>query len=162
MPKTPLSIQSQFVVGENRVQDYVMAFIFFTIAVYGFTDAASNEFTNVGAMSYIFILFGAPALMYMAKARSRRVYIRINKTGIYQDEQPVTEWKNFLSAYIDQYEVVGGIQDNFILVVEYMKDGSEAGFRRKIPLSNTQNKTEEQVLEAVNFFREAYKKENGF
>lgn len=157
MAKKIFTKEGQFVVGENRAMDYVLACIFFAIAVYGFTDAASNEFAHAGVMSYVFILFGAPALVYIAKARSRRVYIRINKTGIYQDEQLVTEWRNFLKAYITQQEVVGGFQDNFTLVVEHLKDGSKMGFRRKIPLTNTQNKSEEDVLGAVNFFWKAYR-----
>lgn len=45
------------------------------------------------------------------------------------------------------------LQDNFVLVVEYLKDKmSDKGVRRQIPLTNTQNKSEEEVLEAVKFF----------
>jgi hypothetical protein len=40
-----------------------------------------------------------------------------------------------------------------------MKDGYEQGFRRTIPLTNTQNKSEEEVLEAVKFFWNEYRKE---
>ncbi|HQX74372.1 MAG TPA: hypothetical protein PK298_15800, partial [Chitinophagaceae bacterium] len=53
------------------------------------------------------------------------------------------------------------IVDNFILVVEYTRDGSPEGFRRKIPLTNTQNKSEEEVLEAVKFFWSVYRKDAG-
>jgi hypothetical protein len=50
------------------------------------------------------------------------------------------------------------LRDNFVLVVEYKKNGTKQGFRKKLPLTNTQDKSEEEVLEAVKFFWGEYKK----
>jgi hypothetical protein len=91
------------------------------------------------------------------------VYIRVNKTGIYQDEKLITGWPNLIKTFVAQKEnkKFYNIQDNFLLVVEYRKDGHSEGFRRKIPLTNTQNKSEEEVLEAVQFFWKEYRKDAG-
>ena len=152
MAKKPLTKDSEFLVGEDRVLDYILASLFFGLFLYGLVDAVLRRFTNIHYLSYVFLILLAPAMIFFAKAKNKRVYIRINKSGIYQDEQLVTGWANFMNAYVTQKEKVLSIQDNFILVVEYMKDGSDKGFRRKIPLTNTQNKSEEEVLGAVKFF----------
>ena len=161
MGKIQLSNDSEFMVGEDKVLDYILASLFFGLFLYGLIDIIVKKFTNIHYLSYVFTLSLAPAMIFFSKARNKRVYIRINKTGIYQDEQLVTGWSNFLTAYISQKEKVLSIQDNFMLVVEYLKDGVEKGFRRKIPLTNTQNKSEEEVLEAVKFFWKAYKNNAG-
>jgi hypothetical protein len=102
---------------------------------------------------YLYLLAVLPAIFFIKKGNSKRVYIRINKKGIYQDEKLVTTWKNFHNAYITQKKAKFiSIKDNFILVVEYLNEGSTKGSRRKIPLTNSQNKSEEDVLAAVKFF----------
>ena len=156
MGEIPLNKNNEFIVGEDKVLDYVMASVFLALFLYGTIDAILNHFTKFTYLNFIFGIALAPALIFFAKARNKRIYIRINKTGIYQDEELVTVWSNFLKAYLDQKEIVLSIQDNFILVVEYLKDGFDQGFRRKIPLTNTQNRSEEDVLAAVKFFWEEY------
>ncbi|MBK7560689.1 MAG: hypothetical protein IPP43_08880 [Chitinophagaceae bacterium] len=157
MGKIPLSKESEFVVGEDKVLVTILATLFFALFLYGLIDALLHHFTKLDYQSFIFMIALAPALLFFIKAKNKRVYIRINKTGIYQEEQLVTGWSDFLNAYISQKDKVISIQDNFILVVEYRKDGVEKGFRRKIPLTNTQNKSEEEVLEAVKFFWKEYR-----
>ena len=152
MGKIPLNKDNEFIVGEDKVLDYIMASLFLGLFLYGTIDAILHHFTKFTYLNFVFGIALAPALIFFARARNKRVYIRINKTGIYQDEQFVTNWSNLLNVYLDQKEIVLSIQDNFILVVEYLKDGFEQGFRRKIPLTNTQDKSEEDVLEAVHFF----------
>ena len=115
----------------------------------------TNQFRNDYA-DYLYVIAVLPAWFFVRKGKSKRIYIRINKSGIYQDEKLVTSWANFLNAYIAQKKPKSmrpRLQDNFVLVVEYLKDKmSDKGVRRQIPLTNTQNKSEEEVLEAVKFF----------
>ncbi len=152
MGKIPLTKDSEFVVREDKVLVYILAFLFFALFVYGLVDAVKNHFINIDYSDFIFMLALIPVILLVTKARKNSVYIRINKTGIYQGAQLVTNWSNFIKAYVTQKQVVLSIQDNFILVVEYRKDDSDKGFRRSIPLTNTQNKSEEEVMEAVQFF----------
>jgi hypothetical protein len=124
-------------------------------------DAIRRRFIHIDYQSYFFVLALAPAIYCFLRGQSKRVYIRVNKTGIYYNEQLVTGWPGLLKVYVSQKEKKGiyNIMDNFILVVEYKKDSSKEGFRRKIPLTNTQNKSEEDVLEAVQFFWKESRKE---
>jgi branched-subunit amino acid transport protein len=161
MGKIPLSIDSQFVVREDKVLDYILAALFFALFLYGLIDMILHHFTKINYQSFIFMIALAPAFIFFIKGKNKRVYIRINKMGIYQDEKLVTGWSNLLNAFISQKETVLTIQDNFILVLEYRKDSFKQGFRRNIPLTNTQNKSEEDVLAAVNFFWKGYRKDAG-
>jgi hypothetical protein len=158
MEKVSLNKNQEFLVGEDKVLVYIMAFLFSGLFLYGLIDAIIKGITNINYLNFVFFISVLPAILFFKKGKNNRVYIRINMTGIYQDEQLVTGWHNLLNVFISQEEKTISIQDNFILVVEYRKDGNKDGFRRKIPLTNTQNKSEEEVLAAVKFFWKEYKK----
>lgn len=161
MAKTPLSNNSEFIVGEEIILDYIMASLFLALFLYGLIDAIIKRFHNLTYLSGLFTLVLLPAIYFYKKARSKRIYIRVNKTGIYQDERLVTDWSHLLNAYIterDQSFIIS-VSDNFVLVIEYQKKNADIGARRYIRLTNTQNKSEEDVLEAVQFFWREYRKQ---
>ena len=137
--------------------NYVLSLLLLGFFLYGLIDTALQGFRNINYMTVVFVLSLGVAVIFFRKARNKRIFIRVNKTGIYQDEQLVTGWANFLNAYISQKDKVFRVQDNFILVVEFLKEGNAKGFRRKIPLTNTQDKSEEDVLAAVKFFWSEYR-----
>ncbi len=157
MANERLTVDKDFIVSDDKVLVNVMAFLFFGIFVYGLIDSFRRGFEDMDYLSYVFILLLVPAALFFAKGRRKRIYIRINKSGIFQDEKLVTGWPGFLHAFVTQKEKILSIQDNFMLVVEYTKEGNDKGFRRKIPLTNTQNKSEEEVMEAITFFWKVYK-----
>ncbi len=158
-----LTKESEFVVGENKLMNYIMGSLFLAIFLYGMADAVSRNFKNIDYQSYIFTLAIIPVVYCFRRANSKRVYIRINKKGIYKDEKIVTGWSALFKYYLAQEKKKSfyDIRDNFILVVEYRGEDLKKGFRRKISLSNNQNKSEEEVLEAVAFFWAAYKNDTG-
>lgn len=168
MAKVPLTKDSEFIVGEEKVLVYVLAFLFFGLFVYGLIDVIllntgktdpARSSGGFDAGRYVFLLALIPAFLFFRKGRANRIYIRINKTGIYQDGRLVTNWPNFINAFITQKETTITIQDNFQLVLEYRKnENSTIGLRRKIALTNTQNKSEEDVMSAINFFWAVYKR----
>ncbi|MEQ1676231.1 MAG: hypothetical protein ABL876_06010 [Chitinophagaceae bacterium] len=161
MAKIPLQKDSEFIVGEEKVLVYVLASLFFGLFLYGLIESIVTHFAKLTYLNFIFAVALLPAILLYRKGKSNRIYIRVNKKGIYQDERLVTGWFNLLKVYITQKETVISIQDNFLLVVEYRKEGSKDGFRRRIPLTNTQNKSEEDVLAAIQFFWKLYKKDTG-
>lgn len=154
-----LSSDRDFIVGEAKIINYFMAIFFIALFVYGLVDPIKNNFKSIDYQSIIFAFALLPAIFCIRRAKNKRVYIRVNKTGIYENEKLLTGWEGLLKVYIDQAEKkwLINIQDNFILVVEYRGNDLKKGFRRKIPLTNTQNKSEEEVLEAVQFFWKLYK-----
>lgn len=164
MGKKTLYKDSEFVVGEEKVINYVMAIFFLALFLYGVADAVKRRFINIDYQSYVFALAIIPAIYCIRRANNNRVYIRVNRTGIYYQEELLTSWATFHNAFIDQKEKNGffNIKDNFLLVVEYRKENnSSQGSRKKIPLTNTQNKSEEEVLEAIKFFWNQYNREMG-
>jgi len=163
MTKIELTKESEFIVGENKLMNYILAILFLAIFLYGLGDAVSRNFKNIDYQSYVLTLALIPVVYCLRRANSKRVYIRINKNGIYKDEQIVTGWSTLLNYYLAQEKKKKfyDIRDNFILVVEYPGEDVNKGFRRKIPLTNNQNKSEEEVLEAVAFFWAAYKMNTG-
>jgi hypothetical protein len=162
MAKTPLTKETEFVVGQEKVLNYVLGCIFLALFLYGLVDPIRHHFKYIDYQSIVFVLALAAAIYCFKGAQSKRVFIRINKKGIYQDEKLVTDWSGLIKVYISQKEKTGlvNLLDNFILVVEFRKDHAKAGVRRKIPLTNFQNKSEEEVLEAAQFFWSLYKQEN--
>lgn len=159
MPKKPLTKDSQFIVGEEKILNYILALLFFGLFLYGAVDAIRRNFVNIDYQSYVFALAIIPAAYCLRRGFSQRVYIRINAKGIYHHEKLVTRWEELVKVYLAQKEKTGliNLQDNFLLVLEYRKQGEPKLIRRNLPLTNTQNKSEEEVLRAVNFFWKQYR-----
>jgi hypothetical protein len=150
MAKKSLTRDSQFTVGEEKVLVYILAAVFTGLFLFVMINGLVKKQTTSALLS---VLLLGPAFFFFRKGRSNRIYIRVNLKGIYLDERLLTNWENFIKAYLTQKETVLTIQDNFMLVVEYRKkDDPKTGIRKKIMLTNTQNQSEEDVLAAIKFF----------
>ena len=62
MGKNHLTNDSQFVVGEEKWLNYILAFLFLALFLYGLIDAVSRQFTNIDYQSYVFALALLPAI----------------------------------------------------------------------------------------------------
>lgn len=154
MGTKPLTKDSQFIVGEEKILNFILAGLFLLLFLYGLVDAISKNFKNLDYSSMVFVIGLSLSFLFFTKGRSKRIFIRVNKKGIFQDEKLVTGWADFIKASITQDQKVFSVKDNFVLLVEFKKE--KTGFRRKIPLGNTQNKSEEEVLDAVKYFSNAH------
>ena len=137
-----------------------MSFLFLALGLYPLAGLLIHGFRNPDYQGLILLLALIPSWLFFNKARSRRIFIRVNKKGIYQDEKMVTDWKGFIRAFLDQQQKTVSIRDNFVLVVEYKKEGQQNVFKRVIPLTNTQNQSEEDIIGAIRFFLALYRREN--
>ena len=155
-----LTKDGQFIVGEYKLMHYFMALFFLALFGVGLYDTVARNFKDIDYQSYVFALAIIPAILILIKVRKGTIYIRINAKGIYQYERLVTTWAGLLNAALTQEEKKYMVEmgDKFILLLEYQKPGEFKPTRRKIPLTNTQNKSEEEVLAAVKYFWIAYKK----
>lgn len=93
-----------------------------------------------------------PALSFTIKGLQNKVAITINKEGIYYYKKFITNWQNLAEAYITQDEITGSIHDNFVLMVKYLVPG-DGYYVLKMKLTNTQDKSEEEVMAAIQFFK---------
>ncbi len=150
----------QFTVREEKVLNYVMAVLYFAVAGVGIGMMIYNKALGGEAALLAFML---PSFLHLKKATSPQVYIRINKTGIYHMENLVTDWQHLLNAFISEgvRKRIYDTTDKFQLVVEFTKEDPTKGFRKKIPLHNTQNQSEEDILTAVKYFWHLYANEKG-
>jgi hypothetical protein len=155
-----LTSDGQFIVGEYKLMHYFMALFFLALFGVGLYDAISRNFRDIDYQSYVFALAIIPAVMILIKVRKGTIYIRINSKGIYENERLVTQWSGLLNVTLTQEENKRLIEvnDKFILLLEYQKPGESKPIRRKIRLTNTQNKSEEEVLAAVKWFWGIYRK----
>ena len=155
-----LDANGQFIVGEYKLMHYFMALFFLALFGVGLYDAIARNFRDIDYQSYVFALAIIPAVLILVKVRKGTIYIRINAKGIYENERLVTQWSGLLNATLTQEEKKGiyDLGDKFILLLQYSKPGEAKPLIRKIRLTNTQNKSEEEVLAAVKWFWGIYRK----
>jgi hypothetical protein len=136
------------------VLNAILCFISFGIFAYGVTDALLQKKYEPGIVMPLFYAAAlAISLMFFKKFRSNRVFLRINHAGIYKDEKLVTDWDHLIRAHITQREGrLLNLTDAFILVIEYTKTDPEKGYRTIVPLTNTQNRSEEDIMAALKHF----------
>lgn len=152
-----LTPESQFTVGEEKWLNYILSILFLALALYPLAGLFIHGFRNPDYQGLVLVLAIIPAWIFFRKARSRRVFLRVNKSGIYQDEKLLTGWKGFIRAYLDQQQKTVTIRDNFVLVVEYKKEDLNKVYKRVIALTNTQNQSEEDIMAAIRFFLALYR-----
>lgn len=152
-----LNPESQFIVGEEKWLNYILSILFLGLSLYPIAGLVIHGFRNPDYQGLILVLALIPAWIFFRKARSRRIFIRVNKSGIYQDEKLITGWKGLIRAYLDQQQKTVTIRDNFVLVVEFKKEDPQKIYKRVIALTNTQDKSEEDVLAAIRFFLNRYR-----
>jgi hypothetical protein len=146
-----------FTVKEFSALSGIIAALFYALFIYAVINTAQMK-TQSSAFDKMLLMVLIPAIGFTYKARNKTVYIRINKEGIYIGNFFLTSWKHFISAEYTQKKVVASFQDNFILIVHYYREG-DGQYVKEVPLTNTQNKAEEEVIAAIQYFYDLYKKE---
>lgn len=153
LPKHPADFVIKESVGVNIFAAAVFYVLFF-YTLFSTTVSQPGEVTLVDKMLFLTLI---PALLYTAKAFKSQPYLTVNKNGIFIGRLHLTIWSNFISAEVVERQVPGRITDNFILIIEYYRDGL-GHYVKELPMTNTQNKSEEEILEAIqqhyNQFRE--------
>ena len=152
MPPKPLTPDSDFLVKDDKVLNFLVAglcFLFFAISVIGFTGNYLDYFSIP--------FFLGPAILFFVKGMKNRIIIAVNKKGIFYQGKMVTNWTNFYNAHIKEEEKLGRISDNFILIVKCYSEAKGDYADRKIKLTNTQSQSEEAIIEAIKYFNRVAK-----
>jgi hypothetical protein len=149
MAGNQLTIDSNFVVGEAIWLDLLIAAIFYFMVI---CTLASDDYSSRYFIRSLLICVG-PAIGFTIKALLNTKALTVNKTGIYIKTTLVTDWRHFENAYVEQAPIDNGqISDTNYLILEYSKDGEDGFFERRLLLTDTQNKSEEEIIAAINFF----------
>ena len=140
-----------FLVKESRILDTtasLILWIMFFLAIYYGNFRGSTPGMNV-TIIYLTII---PAIFFFIRAVDNRSIIEINEKGFYYYGSLITSWENFISANYSQEEMDGNISDNFVLFIEHYKQDNDVSYVSKIPLTSTQNKSEEEIINAIRQF----------
>lgn len=141
--------QADFIVRNSVVILVIIATVFLCMLACVF-----QYNTSLGTTGYIIVAALAPVIGYFIIKKSKAALIRINRNGIYSHESLVTDWKHFKSATTDQLPLnIGDPRDKVVLIVEHYNLTRDKLYTKKIPLHNTYNKSEEQILAAIDFFK---------
>lgn len=152
---------SDFVVKENRGLYMVLGLICLAIFIYSLTNKVDYDYTGKFNFKMMYLV-AVPAFFFFARAiKAGRVIMKINKNGIYYFGEHITNWQFFKDATVTQAEKMWTLQDNFILLINYT-DADGKKFRSKIPLTNNQDKSEEEIIAAIKYFRMKYLELQGF
>jgi hypothetical protein len=146
-----LTPASDFVVRENIVMHFILAAVFFAIFLVSLSDKIDYEYIGKFRFKALYI-FSIPAMFFLLKALKKRTAIfKINRDGFYYHDELVTSWKYFIDAVVEQDSKLLSIRDNFVLYIKY---GNPEGklFRSRFPLTNSQDKAEEEIIEAIRYF----------
>ena len=146
------STENAFVV-KNSVG--VQLFIALFMSILGGASLIYDTEHNATFISIFAIGIG---VFFFIKSFNRAPVITVNNTGIYSGTKLVTDWRHFGDAAFTELERKRvRVSDNFVLIVRYSKDNIPGLFKTTIPLGNLQDKSEEEVVEAINAFYRKYR-----
>ncbi|MDQ3683185.1 MAG: hypothetical protein M3352_08955 [Bacteroidota bacterium] len=144
MSQAKLNVEEDFLVKESVTFNYVAGIILLTVFI---VSMAAGDYGWANYLSALAILL-IPGAFFIARARRNTTSIKINKHGFYFAGKLITSWENFFDAVLSQEEKLGSIQDNFIILIRYYGSDKTVLYSLKIPLSNTQDKAEEEIINA--------------
>ncbi len=145
-----LTPESDFLVRENIVLHLILGILFSIMFIISLTDKIGYDYEQFYFKAMYLSLL--PAIFFLRKAIiKRKTIIQINKTGLFYFGELITNWSDFIDAVVTQDEKIITFQDNFVLFVRYRNEEGRI-FRSRIPLTNTQDKAEEEIIAAIRFF----------
>ncbi len=150
--------EGNFVVRESVGLNFIYAAFFLAVFISLIVNF-SNSYTSEDKWLSIFVglIVLVAAIFFTMKGLKRKECIRINSEGFFYYNSYITGWENLESVELSQEEKVVTLQDNFVLIFKYSKERNGDLYTRKIALTNTQNKSEEEILAAIKFYIDAAK-----
>jgi hypothetical protein len=145
-----------FYVKDSKGCNMTMGFLFlvaFLLTVY--IDRFNTNDLSIYQLFYLSII---PGVYLIKRGMINKIIITINKSGFYYFDKLITDWNNFIDAFVAQDEenrrIPYDVTDRFILVIRYGKIGHTGYFGRKIVMTATMDKSEEEIMAAIKFYYE--------
>jgi hypothetical protein len=140
------NFDSDFLVRESKNMNIVAGIFILILSIPAF-----SMHVLAGVAVVIF------AISAFVKSTRDQTIIKINKQGFYYYDELITDWEHFISEeFIDELPLPSrnnaGVNDQFFLMIKYYKDGYPGHYGRKIPLTDNQDKAEEEIIAAVKFY----------
>ena len=141
----------EFLVRQSSPVNYIAGFLL--ILVFG-TSLWGKDLGWVIYLKSLSLLL-IPGGFLVAAGMRKAVLIKVNIVGIYFRGELVTDWDHFSDATLYQDQEPGDINDRFFIMVKYTKGDSPDLFGRRIPMLNTQDKADEEIIAAIHKFYDA-------
>ena len=153
MEAPPLDIEQDFLVKESKTINTMAGVALLAVFL------VSLSFGDYGWYSYLMSisLFLIPGAIAIAKAQRPIIIIKINQSGFFYRGRLITAWDLFYDASVQDKMITGSYKDNFVLAFRYYAPDYSLIYTLSIPLTNTQDRSEEEIIEAINFFSHAGK-----
>lgn len=143
-----------FYVKDSKGCNMIMGVSFLTAFVLTvYIDRFNTNSLSIYQLLYLAVL---PGVYLIRRSIINKIIITINKHGFYYLEDLVTDWNNFIDAFVTQDEenrkVPYDVTDRFMLVIRHGKVGSSGYFIRKILMTAVMDKSEEEIMAAIKFY----------
>jgi hypothetical protein len=138
-----------FIVKQSKFFNFLRAAIFLGIfagIMFTIKDQASFSAPDYIQFSAFFLVPGIG--MIVAGSRRAEVF-KLNDTGIYYCKSLLTSWDLFIRAYAEEDNPEKGVDVKFSLHIEYYTVDERKPYSIKIPLSETLNKSIEDIQAAI-------------
>jgi hypothetical protein len=130
---------------------FIKAIICFT---WGILIALS--FDKSSFLYYITLIFfiGLSVFIISRKDKDASIYIEIDNDGIWVQNQLLTDWNNYIGSSIKK-ECIGDENiDKPIINIKYYKEGERGYFLNQLFFDGNEDKTEYEVIDAIQCFYE--------
>ena len=150
MAKTPVYKNQTFQVKESAAINFFVSGFLFVLII---TALVTGVLQQPDVSSIIFVgVLTIPAVLAFRKGLKGKVIIEVNGNGIHYHGKQLTDWTCFIRAQYKEEPKLAAFQDNFILYIEFHRLAEARNYISKIPLTNTQDKSEEEIIAAINHF----------
>ncbi len=156
-PDVELDEEGNFVVGQSALLNYLL--IALSIALFlGILITRDFEHNqNTGAFYIIYVLILLPGIFAIVNLKRNQAIIIVNEKGIYYHNNFVTDWSNFISAHIAEEPPAvnnysAGLSDKFSIKIIFLDQNKGGNYMYDMKTSGTQNKSEEQIISAIEHF----------
>jgi hypothetical protein len=140
---------SDFVVKESKGVNLVTGILFLILAF---------AFVSMSWYGWFGVIF---AIGVIVKGFRNKTIMVINKSGFYYYGELLTDWDHFISEeFIDDGPAMpqSGAKDQFYVLIKYYKEAQAGYYGRKIPFTDSQDKSEEEIIAAIKFYYKNHEK----
>ena len=146
-------MENEFIVKESKAFNYIAGIVMIAISGAIFIMNDLDLYVLIFGLG----LFLIPGIFFLVRGRSNAIVMRMNKNGFYYNGKLINDWQHFYEATVKDLSKSGRFRDNFVLEFKHYSADYAKLYIDKFPLTNSQDKAEEEIIAAIKFFVSNYK-----
>ena len=101
----------------------------------------------------ILVFFIVLSILIVAKKdKNAKIFIEIDRQGIWLHNQLLTDWNNYITSFITKEYVGKNSTEKLTINLEYYKDGENGFFLNHLHFDGNEDKTEYEVIDAIQYY----------